>query len=135
VAARALSRLLALVWPWRRRGEAGEWLACRHLQARGFEILSRNFRCRLGELDVVARDGKTTVFVEVKQRRDDRHGDGHEAVTRGKRLRIVRAAKLYAAVHGLTERPLRFDVISIDAAPPTRMRIRHDEGAFDSDGR
>jgi putative endonuclease len=135
VAPQALARLLARCWPWRRRGEAGEWLACRHLEARGFRILGRNFRCRLGELDVVAQDGPTTVFVEIKQRSGSQHGPGYEAVTLGKRRRMVRAAKLYAAAHGLTESPLRFDVISIDTERPAHPRVRHDRGAFDSDGR
>lgn len=135
MASQVLSRLLARAWPWRRRGAAGEWLACRHLEARGFRILHRNFRCRSGEVDVVARDGSTTVFVEIKQRRGAQHGEGYEAVTLGKRRRIVRAAKLYAAAHGLTESPLRFDVISIDTERPAHPRIRHDQGAFDSDGR
>jgi Holliday junction resolvase-like predicted endonuclease len=61
------------------------------------------------------------------------HGEGYEAVTFGKRRRVVRAARLYAATHGLSERPLRFDVVSIswhDAKP----EIRHDPGAFDSEG-
>ena len=64
-----------------------------------------------------------------------RHGDGQDAVTFGKRRRIVRAARIYAAGHGLTESPLRFDVISIAWAPDGRPRIRHERGAFDGDGR
>lgn len=112
------------------RGRPGEDHACRHLVAAGFEILKRNFRCRSGEVDVVARDGETTVFVEVKERTGASHGSGVEAVTFGKRRRLIRAARLYAASHGLDEQPLRFDVISIDwdADGP---RLRHDRGAFD----
>jgi putative endonuclease len=118
-----------------RAGLAGEELACRHLRAHGYAILSRNFRCRSGELDVVARQGDAVVFVEVKERRGATHGDGQEAVTFGKRKRIVRAARLYAASRGLTEGPLRFDVISIAWDPDGRPQLRHEEGAFDSDGR
>lgn len=114
-------------------GTAGEDAACRHLESAGFRILARNFRCRSGEIDIVAGDGPTTVFVEVKDRASRSHGEGFEAVTLRKRQRIVRAARLYAASKGLSESPLRFDVISIDRSsePP---KLRHDRGAFDADG-
>jgi putative endonuclease len=105
-----------------------------YLRKQGFEVVERNFRCRSGEVDVVARDGDTTVFVEVKERHGAAHGEGHESVTFGKRRRLVRAARLYAASHGLSEKPLRFDVISIDHGP-AGTRVRHDRGAFDVDGR
>ena len=116
-----------------RAGAEGEDLACRHLAAQGYAILARNFRCRSGEVDVVARDGAVTVFVEVKHRRGSAHGAGHESVTFGKRRRIVRAARIFASARGLSESPLRFDVISIDEADG-RPSIRHDRGAFDVDG-
>ena len=97
-------------------------------------VLCRNYRCRSGEVDIVARDREgTTVFVEVKERHTDSHGDGHEAVTFGKRRRVVRAARLYAVAHGLSEAPLRFDVVSI-AWRAGRPEFRHDSGAFDSEG-
>jgi putative endonuclease len=116
-----------------RAGTEGEDLACRHLVDQGFTILARNFRCRSGEVDVVARDGDFTVFVEVKHRRGPGHGAGHESVTFGKRRRIVRAARLFACARGLSESPLRFDVVSIDEMDGL-PRIRHDRGAFDADG-
>lgn len=114
-------------------GTEGEDLACRHLEAQGYAILARNYRCRSGEIDVVARDGSVTVFVEVKHRRGSAYGAGHESVTFGKRRRIVRAARLFACARGLTETALRFDVVSIDEADG-RTNIRHDRGAFDADG-
>jgi putative endonuclease len=117
-----------------RPGEKGETAACRYLEAQGFAVLARNFRCPSGEVDVVARKGDTTVFVEVKERHGESHGQGHEAVTFGKRRRIVRAARLYAAARGLSETPLRFDVVSIDWVDG-QPRIRHDPGAFDAGGR
>jgi putative endonuclease len=134
VAPEALSRLVAGLRRRLRPGEAGESLACRHLEQLGCVILQRNFRCRSGEVDIVAREGETTVFVEVKERLTSTHGEGFEGVTFGKRHRIVRAARLYAAARGLSERPLRFDVVSIDWSTG-RPRIRHDPGAFDVDGR
>lgn len=117
-----------------RSGAAGESLACRYLQSLGFAVMARNFRCRSGEVDVVARQGDTTVFVEVKERHGGSHGQGHEAVTFGKRCRIVRAARLYAAARGLSETPLRFDVVSIDWVDG-QPRIRHEPGTFDAGGR
>ncbi len=92
-------------------------------------ILARNYRCRAGEIDVVARDGETIVFVEVKERRSESHGTAVEAVTARKRARVVRAARLYAASEGLSESPVRFDVVAIDWGPEG-PRLRHDEDAF-----
>jgi len=136
VAAKALSGLLErLRAAGPRPGAVGETLACRHLESRGLVVVARNFRCRSGEVDVVARDGETTVFVEVKERTGVTHGEASEAVTYGKRLRIVRAARIYAAARGLSESPLRFDVVCIDWMDDGRARIRHDASAFDADGR
>ena len=115
-------------------GEAGESLACDFLRRLGYEIVARNFRCRSGEVDVVAKQGGTTVFVEVKDRASASHGEGHEAVTFGKRRRIIRAAQLFAASRGLFDAPLRFDVISIDRSRGRSPEVRHDLGAFDVDG-
>jgi putative endonuclease len=116
------------------RGGAGEDLACAHLQGAGFVIVERNYRCRVGEIDVVARDGDTLVFVEVKERGDASHGGAVEAVTGPKRRRVVRAAELWASVHRESESRVRFDVVAIDQGPqgPT---IRHERGAFDAEGR
>ena len=119
-----------------RRGVEGEQLACDFLEKRGYEIVARNFNCRSGEVDVIARDGATTVFVEVKERRGTSHGAGYDAVTYEKRTRIVRAARLFASQHGLEEQPLRFDVISIQhRAEGGAPDVRHDAGAFDAEGR
>ena len=132
MAPKALTGLIARI-RGPRAGLEGEDLACRHLAAQGYAILARNFRCRSGEVDVIARDGAVTVFVEVKHRRGSAHGAGHESVTFGKRRRIVRAARIFASARGLSESPLRFDVISIDEAEG-RAVIRHDRGAFDVEG-
>ena len=103
MASKGLSGIWARLRPRSRPGQIGESLACRYLEGRGFVVLCRNYRCRSGEVDIVARDREgTTVFVEVKERHTDSHGDGHEAVTFGKRRRVVRAARLYAAAHGLS---------------------------------
>jgi putative endonuclease len=136
LAEEVVSGLLQRWWPQGEPpGRSGENIACEHLEGRRYVILVRNFRCRSGEVDIIARDGEVTVFVEVKERHGRSHGEGHEAVTFGKRRRLIRAARIYAATHGLSERPLRFDVISIDwPAGGEAPVIRHDAGAFDSDG-
>ena len=135
MAAKALTLLQRLRAAGPRPGQTGETLACRHLESMGLRVLARNFRCRAGEVDVVARDGDTTVFVEVKERTGLTHGEACDTVTLGKRRRIVRAARIYAASRGLSESPLRFDVVSIDWEDDGRPRIRHDACAFDADGR
>lgn len=133
MAPKALSDLLARLRP-EAPGAEGETVACRYLESRGFEVLCRNYRCRSGEIDIVARDpSAATVFVEVKDRRVVSHGEGYEAVTFGKRRRVVRAARLFAAAHGLGESRLRFDVVSISWHGDV-PEIRHDQDAFDSDG-
>lgn len=95
-------------------GKAGEDLACAELRRRGYAILARRYRTRYGEIDIVARDGSTIVFVEVKARRDERFGTAAAAVTGWKQLRIARMAADYLVRHRLADVPSRFDVVAID---------------------
>lgn len=97
-------------------GKAGEDLAERYLSRRGYEIVERRLRVRGGELDLVARDGKEWVFVEVKTRADNSMGSAAEAMTRGKIARFARAVRMYAYSHGLEKQAIRLDVIAIDFA-------------------
>jgi putative endonuclease len=94
-------------------GKIGEDLACRELEVRGYAILARRYRRRAGELDIIARDGPTVVFVEVKARGGREFGDAVEAVTSLKRRRMTRVALEYLVRHRLTHCPCRFDVVSI----------------------
>ena len=127
--------LLARVREGLRPGRSGEDIAAAHLVGEGLVVLARNYRCRGGELDQVAREPDGTVaFVEVKERRTGTHGKGYEAVTEGKRRRLLVAARHYASRHGLYESPLRFDVVSVDWQGST-PQVRWDRGAFDADGR
>jgi putative endonuclease len=95
-------------------GKTGEDLACAELQRRGYAILARRYRTRFGEIDIVAREGDTIVFVEVKARATSRFGDGAAAVTGGKQRRIGRMAADYLVRRRLDDRPCRFDVVSVD---------------------
>jgi len=110
-------------------GRRGEEVAARYLQARGYRIIARNLRTRLGELDLVALDGEAVVFVEVKTRRTDRAGGGAEAVDAAKRRRLLRLARAFVAARGLADRPCRFDVVAL-AVRPGRARIEVVRDAF-----
>src|SRR5580693_1745621 len=90
-------------------GKTGEDLACRELERRGYAIVARRYRRRAGELDIVARDGSTLVFVEVKARSGRAFGAGAEAVTLLKRRRIARVAMEYMTRNHLADCPCRFD--------------------------
>lgn len=97
--------------------EIGGWFeetACRYLTENGLEILKRNFRVRQGEIDIVARDGKTLVFVEVKYRKDAAAGLPQEAVSVRKQKQISKVAVFYLSFAGLSiDTPCRFDVVAI----------------------
>jgi putative endonuclease len=96
-------------------GRAGEERAARYLAARGVELLLRNWRCRLGELDLVAREGGVLVIVEVRQRARGDYGGAAASITVAKRRRIVRAARhLLMLRPDLARLPARFDVIALD---------------------
>lgn len=116
-----------------RLGEKGEGAASDYLKGLGYTILDRNFKTRIGELDLVARDGRTTVFVEVKRRESTGHGSAADFVSPAKIKRVVGAARLYAARHGLSETPIRFDVVAIDVVDG-REQLRHHKAAFDASG-
>jgi putative endonuclease len=96
-------------------GKRGEDLAHRYLQSKGYTIIGRNYRTRGGtaEVDLIARDGDTVVFVEVKTRATDRFGAPEEAVDREKRRRIVRAASDFLFRTDWNRDRVRFDIVSV----------------------
>ena len=101
-------------------GKRAEDLCAELMRGAGLEVLARNWRCRQGEIDLIARDGATLVFAEVRLRRDSRFGGAAESVTAAKRSRLVAAARLY-----LADRPevdCRFDVLLLDALDARRIR-------------
>jgi putative endonuclease len=120
----------------RRIGREGEEVAARYLARRGFTIVARNLRSQLGELDLVAEDGATLVFVEVKARRGPADVGPQAAVDGRKRARLVRLALGYLGRPGVRrERQCRFDVVAVSwppsGGPP---RVEHFEGAFVCEG-
>jgi putative endonuclease len=112
-------------------GRYGEDLAAQHLVAAGLEVLDRNWRCREGELDVVARepDG-TVVFVEVKTRSSSAFGEPAEAVSLAKARRLRTLACLWLLAHPCGGVPLRFDVVSIVRQRGAAPQVRHLRAAF-----
>ena len=100
-------------------GKSGENRAAAELERRGYAILARRYRTRRGEIDIVARDGETIVFVEVKARETDDCGKAAEAVTPYKQRRLASMAVDYLARNHLTTHPCRFDVVAVDAGVMT----------------
>ncbi len=91
----------------------GEDLAAGFLRAQGLRILDRNVRCAMGEIDLVARDGRTLVFVEVRSRSGSRFGLPQDSVSSAKQRRLTQLAKWYLQRHRLDQQPARFDVVAV----------------------
>jgi putative endonuclease len=111
-------------------GAYGERVAVRSLEDAGYAVLDRNWRCRAGELDVVAARGGVVVFVEVKCRRSASFGPPAVSVTPAKVAHLRAAACAWLAAHDLTEAPVRFDVVSVLRPVSGPTVVEHVEGAF-----
>lgn len=109
----------------RQVGSYYEDLAKNYLIDKGYKILEMNFRCRTGEIDIIAQDGAYTVFVEIKYRSSNRCGLPRESVTYYKRHKIISVAKYYLMCKKQREMPCRFDVIEI-----YKKQINHIQNAF-----
>ena len=126
-------QLVPQMTEWRQRiGESGEDLACRELTARGYAILERRYRTRHGEIDIVAQDGDTMVFVEVRMKTTLEFGSAAESVTRQKQRRVIAMALEYLARHSIANRPCRFDVVAIDHVDGGSPVLTLIPGAFDA---
>jgi len=115
-------------------GKRGEDLAHRHLRSRGYTIIGRNYKTLNGsaEVDLIARDGETTVFVEVKTRASDEYGSPDSAVDGEKQTKIRRAATDFLRHSGNLDVPVRFDIISIVFGGSDGIHLQHLENAFSS---
>ena len=95
-------------------GKIGEELALEHIKQAGLTILECNYRCPIGEMDIIARDGKTIIFLEVRTRSSGKQGWGEESITAKKRARLYRIATHYLKLQNYNEwPPIRFDLIAI----------------------
>lgn len=113
-------------------GFYGEEYACGFLRAKGYKILQRNFRNRLGEIDLIAQQGKVVCFIEIKTRKSSRYGAPFEAVHSTKQHKMVQVALSYLKYRFRTIEILsRFDVISIYKTPQDLPIIEHIINAFD----
>ena len=105
-----------LLGPW------GEALAADYLRKQGYQIVGANYRCRFGEIDLIAKDGEYLVFCEVKYRSDGRKGSPLEAVSTGKQRTIFRCAMFYLSENHIEDMPCRFDVIGIEGTKVTHIK-------------
>jgi putative endonuclease len=112
-------------------GERGESIAAAYLRGQKFIIVERNFRCKAGEVDIIARDGKVFVFVEVKTRRSLSFGPPQASVTAFKQRQISKAALTWLANKRLVDVGARFDVIAILLRDHSIPQIDHIRNAFD----
>lgn len=109
-------------------GNKGEMLASRYLMDKGFAVLHYNWRCGHKEIDLIAKERDTLVFVEVKSRRNEQYGNAYDAVTTEKINRLISAAEVYIQRYGI-DSPYRFDVVTV-VGNSEPYRIEHIIDAF-----
>lgn len=112
-----------------KKGKKGEDIACGYLKKNGYRVLNRNYKTNVGEIDIVATDEHTLIFIEVKSRTSENFGFPSEAVGRWKRDKINQVASQYIKKFMLYGVDVRFDVIEVYLA---ENRVNHIENAFDS---
>ena len=112
----------------RARGRKGEELALHELAKKGYRVLERNWRCRMGEIDLICMDNGTLVIVEVKLRANDFFGNPEEFVTKSKQKKLIKAADFYIKENNIFWET-RFDIIAI-IENPNELKVEHFEGAF-----
>lgn len=118
--------------PRSRLGTQGERIAEAHLEARGLVVETRNYRTRFGEMDLVARDGDETVFVEVRTKRSTAYGTPEESLTPRKQAHLVKAAQEYLAEHGRANASWRVDLVAITLQADGPAHIVHVESAIEA---
>jgi putative endonuclease len=114
-------------------GKLGEELAADALRSLGYAILASRYRTRYGEIDIIAQDQETVVFVEVKARRNAQFGTAAESVTDWKQRRIIAMAQDYLNRVNRTETPCRFDVVAIDGLGTSHATVKVIKDAFVTD--
>ncbi|MHC4886498.1 MAG: YraN family protein, partial [Planctomycetota bacterium] len=115
-------------------GAQGESQATQYLKDKGWDILERNLHVGGGEIDIIAQDGKSLVFVEVKTRQGDSHGQGAESITATKARRLARACNAFLQTYEGDYTACRCDVIAVQLAPAGEDRLEHFEDALDLEG-
>jgi putative endonuclease len=116
-----------MTWERLSLGKKGEDLAIAQLRAMKYKIIERNFKCALGEIDIIAREKDTLVFVEVKTRRTRDFGGPAAAVNARKQRQLSRVALTYLNLKKLAQMPARFDVVAVELIPPApRIEVLRD---------
>ena len=125
-------------WPWAKKdkpiGKQGEDLAAKHLKSKGFAVSDRNWRCAIGEIDIVARKGGLLAIVEVKTRSSDRYGSPQSKVTAYKQKRLTKLAQAYMKAKKPGPLKVRFDVIAVTIIDGEKPQIVHIPSAFQARG-
>jgi putative endonuclease len=115
-------------------GKAGEEVAIQYLRLQGYHVLERNYRCRFGEIDLIAQDGSTLAFIEVKTRRSQKFGPAAAAVTLAKQRHLVKASQVYLTQTHKVYELCRFDVVTIELdAHTSRIELIKDAFQITSD--
>jgi putative endonuclease len=118
----------------RELGDRSEQLAARYLRRQGLRILEMNHRCQLGEIDIVAKEGETVVFVEVKSKTSRERGRPEEMITAAKRRKLTDLASAYLGRRGRRRGSARFDVVTILWGPGGEKTLKYYRNAFDAEG-
>ena len=112
-------------------GQWGEKYCEKFLKRKGLKILTRNFSCKTGEIDLIMVDTEGgIVFVEVRTRADEKFVEAESSITTAKKNRLKRAARYFLSTQNIENRPLRFDIVTIVLGPKGRPQLRHYENAF-----
>ena len=112
-------------------GKQGEQLAQEYIRQQGYTLLEKNFRCKVGELDLIAKDRHMVVFLEVRTKTSTAYGPAYNSVTPHKQRQVKRVALFYIAQHNLVNTQFRFDVIGITLNPQSgEHRLDHIQNAF-----
>jgi len=112
-------------------GQLGEKLVVSILRKNGYRILETNYRHKIGEVDIIAKDKDTLCFIEVKTRLSDEFGDGLEAITIFKQRKLIRLAQAYLLHRRLTDHNARFDVVSVLGDPDNNPAVEIIKNAFE----
>ena len=107
-------------------GQCGEETAVKILKKHGYKIIERNYRTRQGEIDIIARDGEYTCFVEVNFRKNDDFGDPGDFIDERKQQKIIKTAQYYAVKKGIYDTPMRFDAVLINAGKKSKAEVIKD---------
>lgn len=106
-------------------GKEGEDVAIQYLMQKGYKIIERNFYCKQGEIDIIARDKKELVFIEVKTRTNAEYGRPIDAITKAKQKHLIRTIEYYLLKHKLTNIPVRIDAIEVYKKMQNKYFVNH----------